>query len=56
MKHNKQISDKVLHSSQVLLKLKSGKHTLMTCLGYCIGKLTSKNVGPQSADGALYLC
>lgn len=54
MKHNKQISDKILYSI-VLLKLKSGRHTLMACLGYCIRKkLTSKNAGPQSVDGAIY--
>lgn len=36
VKHNKQISDKWLFCSEMLLK--SGKHTLMVCLWYCIGK------------------
>lgn len=54
MKHNKQISDKWLFCFEVMLKLKSGRHTLMVCLGYYIGKnLTSKNAGPQSIKSSL---
>lgn len=56
MKHNKQISDKWLFCSEVLLKLKSGRHTLMVCLGYYIGKnLTSENTRPQSLKSSLSL-
>lgn len=56
MKHNKQISDKWLFCSEVLLKLKSGRHTLMVCLGYYIGKnLTSKNTRPQRLKSSLSL-
>lgn len=52
MKQNKQISDKWLFCSEMLLK--SGRHTLMVCLGYYIGKnLTFKNAGPQSFKSSL---
>lgn len=52
MKHNKQIADKWLFCSEMLLK--SGRHTLMVCLGYYIGRsLTSRNAGPQSLKSSL---